>query len=288
MLDKSFRDYQDDKYNWITLGPAGYYPDFIPLAIERYGPALERFRTLMGTAASSTDLYRRIVAVPGPMKTQLCRIFRKYISPAAPVEVLKKVKDTEANITGFAHQFRPIADARAAFGTRPVLDEVLCSLLWEYKARGEAGYELTGNLFPLLKTNLENMTINGPVGAGPDIQLKRVWPDYPNEKRPVDFMIRKDQQVMAVGLARYDSDRGGGQEDDRTGHYQSTAKEIVDFADSRKMNTLKVIFINDGPGLLAGSMWDDYSDIDTMFGNRVRVATLKMVPERITRQWLES
>jgi hypothetical protein len=98
----------------------------------------------------------------------------------------------------------------------------------------------------------------------------------------------EEEQVMAVGLARYDSDRGGAQEDDRTGQYRETAREIIGFANSQDMTSLKVIFINDGPGLLAGSMWDDYARIDTMLGNRVRVTTLKMVQERITPEWLES
>ena len=289
MPDRSFDEYKEDKYNWITLGPAGYYPDSLPLATQHYGPFLARFRELMDAATSSSDLFRKIMAVKGPRRTQLCRIFRKYISPATPVELLKRVKDTEANIAGFEHQFRPIADALAAFGERPAPDEALCTLLWEYKDRGDVGYDLTENLFQMLRANLEKMTIHGPERAGPDIQLRDVWAGYPRESRPVDFMIKgEDQQVMAVGLARYDSDRGGAQEDDRTGQYRETAREIVEFADSQGMNSLKVIFINDGPGLLAGSMWNDYANIDTMLGNRVRVATLKMVPERITREWLES
>ena len=93
-------------------------------------------------------------------------------------------------------------------------------------------------------------------------------------------------QVMAVGLARYDSDRGGAQEDDRIGQYRETAREVIGFANSKEMSSLKVIFINDGPGLLAGSMWDDYGRLDQLIDNRVRVATLRMVPERITQDWL--
>ena len=136
-------------------------------------------------------------------------------------------------------------------------------LLWEYKDRGDVGYDLTENLFARLRDNLENVTVHGPERAGPDTQLKEVWPDYPRESRPVDFMIKDEEEgVMAVGLARYDSDRGGAQEDDRPGQYRETAREIIEFADSQEMTSLKVIFINDGPGLLAGSMWDDYAGID--------------------------
>ena len=289
MPEKSFSDYKEDKYEWITLGPAGYYPDYVSLATQHYGSVLTRFQNLLTEATDSTDLYRKIMAVRGPTRIQLCRIFRKYVSPAAPVELLKTVKNTDTNIEGFQHLFRSIGAVRAAFATKPMPDEGLCLLLWEYKDRGEVGYDLTENLFQLLRTNLKDMTIHGPERAGPDIQLKEVWPDYPRESRPVDFMIKgEEEQVMAVGLARYDSDRGGAQEDDRTGQYRETAREIIGFANSQDMTSLKVIFINDGPGLLAGSMWDDYARIDTMLGNRVRVATLKMVQERITPEWLES
>ena len=101
MPQKSFGDYKNDKYNWITLGPAGYYPDSVALATQHYRPVLTRFQTLLNDATDSSDLYRRIMAVKGPTRTQLCRIFKKYVSPAAPVELPKTVKNTEANI-GFA------------------------------------------------------------------------------------------------------------------------------------------------------------------------------------------
>ena len=289
MLEKSFGDYKENKYNWITLGPSEYYPDYVTMAVQHYGPLIRHFRALLTNATDSSDLFRAIMAVRGRDRIQLCRIFRKYVSPAAPVELTKTVKNTEANIEGFQDHFRPIEAVRTVFESRPIPDESLCLLLWEYKNRGEVGYSLTENLFPVLRANLENMTVDGPERAGPDLQLREEWKNYPKESRPVDFIIRgENQQVMAVGLARYDNDRGGAQEDDRPGQYRETAREIVEFADSQEMNSLKVIFINDGPGLLAGSMWDDYASIDTMLGNRVRVATLKMVTERITKEWLES
>ena len=190
MPDKSFGDYKEDKYSWITLDPAGYYPDSMPLVTEYYGPVLARFHNLLIEATDSSDLYRRIMAVKGPTRTQLCRVFRKYVSPAAPVELLKTVKNTESNIEVFQDQFRAIEAARAALAARPMPDEALCALLWEYKDRGEVGYDLTENMFQLLRANLENMTIQGPERAGRDIQLKEVWPDYPRESRPVDFMRR--------------------------------------------------------------------------------------------------
>jgi hypothetical protein len=66
---------------------------------------------------------------------------------------------------------------------------------------------------------------------------------------------------MAIGLARYDSDRGGAQEDDRTGQYRDCAQEFFTYATEHHLKT-KIIFLNDGPGLLLGSMWRDYAYIE--------------------------
>ncbi len=91
-----------------------------------------------------------------------------------------------------------------------------------------------------------------------------------------------------IGLARYDSDRGGAQEDDRTGQYREVAQEIIGYADSHGMPNVKVVYVNDGSGLLLGSMWNDYAYLEDQWPERVRVVTLRMVPERITAKWLRS
>lgn len=48
----------------------------------------------------------------------------------------------------------------------------------------------------------------------------------------------------------------------------------------------KVIFLNDGPGLLLGSMWEDYCRIEERYPDEVKVITLRMIDERLTRDWL--
>lgn len=117
-----------------------------------------------------------------------------------------------------------------------------------------------------------------------------VFKNYPNLKRPVDFVIYDNiniHDVLAIGLARYDSDRGGAQEDDRIGGYRNCANEIISYVEQHNLKT-KVIFINDGPGLLLGSMWDDYAALERSWYNKIMVLTLRMVPERITLAWLRS
>lgn len=117
--------------------------------------------------------------------------------------------------------------------------------------------------------------------------MKEVFADYPNPNRPVDFVIYNEERVLAIGLARYDSDRGGAQEDDRPGQYRSAIDEIFGYANSRGLSA-KIILLNDGPGLLLGSMWDDYIKLEGGYPGRVMVMTLRMVPERLTRRWLLS
>ena len=47
-----------------------------------------------------------------------------------------------------------------------------------------------------------------------------------------------------------------------------------------------MIFVNDGPGLLLGSMWEDYARIEERYPNEVKVITLRMIEERLTASWL--
>lgn len=62
--------------------------------------------------------------------------------------------------------------------------------------------------------------------------------DYDNDNRPLDFVISsKDRtKIYVVGLARYDGDRGGAQEDDRTGGYKNCSDEILEYVYANKSN----------------------------------------------------
>lgn len=286
----SFASYKSAGRNWITLSSGEYYPDILADACELYGPVLKMFEQVLKTSATSVELLTSIAAVKQPwMRVQMARVFRKYVSPETPVEMLKQKSKVKTICAGFGKGFRPVTDVQAAFSTRPIPDEALCAVLWEYKDRGKKGYDLTEKLFALLEQHLPKTTTEGPKRAGKDVMLHKVFPDYPNESRPVDFVIRENNgNILAIGLARYDSDRGGSQEDDRTGGYQSCASEIFAYAKSKSMKKLKVIFINDGPGLLLGSMWDDYAKLEESHPKRVMVATLRMIPDRLTLDWLRS
>lgn len=265
-----------------------FYPDILVDACELYKPVLILFGQLLRMSETSEILMRQILDIKQPwMRIQLCRVFRKYVSPQTPVEMLKKKSLTSMICKEYGNKFRKINLVQAAYNSRPMPDEALCAVLWEYKDRGQKGYDLTEKFFNLFRAEFPDYIIEGPERAGADILLNSVFPDYPNESRPVDFVIRNQTgNVCAIGLARYDGDRGGAQEDDRTGGYMNCAKEILDYATNTNQ-TLKVIFINDGPGLLLGSMWDDYSKLENISPKYIRVVTLRMVKERITENWLK-
>jgi len=287
---KAFSDYKTDGHNWITLAGGEYYPDILEDAVALYEPVMVLFKKLLLTSESATRLFLQITEVRQPwMRVQLSRVFRKYVSPATPVEMLKKKTKAKEICEQFGYQFRPIHEVHAAFMSRPLPDEALCAVLWEYKSRGQKGYDLTERFFAMFRSQFPDFSIKGPERAGQDVRMGQLFDSYPNPKRPVDFVIydENNETVLAIGLARYDSDRGGAQEDDRTGGYRNCADELLSFTDNLGLNT-KVIFINDGPGLLLGSMWDDYAALEQSWPGKIMVLTLRMVPQRLTRDWLLS
>jgi hypothetical protein len=284
-----FGDYKSDAAVWITLASGEYYPDILPEACELYKPVLVLFGQILKRSESSSALFANICELTETwMRVQLARVFRKYVSPATPVEMLKSKSKVKAICEQFGAGFRPIQKVQRAFASRPIPDEALCAILWEYRDRGKKGYDLTEKFFGMIRAHLPGYTITGPERAGKDVLLGSVWADYPKPDRPADFLIARGSEIVAVGFARYDGDRGGAQEDDRTGGYRDCAGEVLGFAKRKGLNNLKVVFLNDGPGLLLGSMWADYAYLERSGHGRIKVVTLRMVPERITPQWLES
>lgn len=286
--EKSFNDYREEGHLWITLSTGEYYPDVLPLACELYKPVLVTFGQLLKSAHSSTDFFTAIAATnPQWMRIQLCRVFRKYVSPETPVEMLKKKSAAKEICERFGKGFRAVTEVQSHFSARPMPDEALCAVLWEYKDRGQKGYDLTERLFTIIREQFSDLRIIGPERAGKDVIMGELFKDYPKPDRPVDFVLFYKDMPVAIGLARYDSDRGGAQEDDRTGQYRDCANEVIQYSKKTGKN-LKVIFLNDGPGLLLGSMWWDYAYIENLWPGLVKVVTLRMFPERISIGWLES
>lgn len=286
---KSFAYYKKDAPNQITMSNGDFYPDILEQACQLYKPVLVYFGQIMSQSASSEILLKEITKITQTwMRIQLLRIFRKYVSPNTSVEMLKVKSKIPMVCKTFGKDFRPINVVQKKFNERPLPDEALCAILWEYKDRGQKGYSLTEKFFELFQSKFPEYILEGPKRAGADIQLKDIFSDYPNVSRPVDFIVKdENKKILAIGLARYDSDRGGAQEDDRTGGYNNCAKEIINYSKKHNLN-IKIIFLNDGPGLLLGSMWEDYSKLEKINSKRIMVLTLRMVQDRLTKEWLNS
>lgn len=286
---KTFRDFVPaERRNYITLSTGEYYPDILRDACRLYMPVLETFSQLLKRSESSSALFLNISDVANQwMRIQLCRVFRKYVSPETSVEMLKQKSKAKQICKDFGDGFRSIQTVQEKFDSRPMPDEAICAVLWEYKDRGKKGYDLTEKFFNMIQGKFPDLYIWGPKRAGADVQAKEIWKDFPNDSRPLDFVIasKNKKKVYAVGLARYDGDSGGAQEDDRTGGYKNCADEILFYVHAHGLKT-KVIFLNDGPWLLLGSMWEDYSRIEERYPDEVKVITLRMIDERLTRKWL--
>ena len=188
--EKSFGDYKVDGAAWVTLSTGEYFPDILAPACELYQPIVTLFGQMLKEAHASVDLLHAISAIRVMWtRIQLLRIFRKYVSPDTPVEMLKKKSAISKICEEFGPRFRNIVEAQKRFVERPIPDEALCAVLWEYKDRGKKGYDLTERAFAVLRECLPGFSIDGPERAGKDIRLGDVFPDYTKQDRPVDFMI---------------------------------------------------------------------------------------------------
>ncbi len=284
----TFASYKATASNWITIFDSPFYPDSLDEAKILYENVLLRFTEVVEQAQSSTNLLEIITKEPDPLRIQLLRVFRRYVSPDTSVEMTKRKSKIPDIINDFSYRFRPIEQVKQNLQSRPIPDETLMAILLEQSKRGQKGYDLTESFFLWFnKVFSQNYSIQGPVRAGKDVMLHKVLNKFPYQI-PADMLIsRLDGTPLVVGFARYDSDRGGSQEDDRTGGNRDKITEILGHAKTYNL-PLKVLMLNDGPGLLLGSMWNDYANLEQYGQSRVMVCTLKMLDERFTQSWLDS
>lgn len=286
----AFGEYEDEAQEWITFVAADYYPDYLEPATEKYEDDMAAFGDLLERAESSADVLRLINeewTTTEKQRTQLLRIFRRYVSPDTSVEMLKKKSNESMVIDDFGHKFRDIEAVRANWNARPQPDETLAALLDQHSDRGYKGYWVEEQVFQWFERNFgDGFRLDGPRGPGRDVYLSDVFEGYPNDT-PADFVLYGPSgEPELVGFARYDSDRGGAQEDDRTGGNENVVKSVTRYSERNGLD-VKILFVNDGPGLLLGSMWDDYARIDASAEN-VKVCTLKMLDERVSEEWVLS
>ncbi len=282
MTKLSFNIPEEDRYKYITVFDSPYYPDYLDEKVALHKPTLIEFRKIVKKSNSSSEVLKNINERKGRDRVQLCRLFRKFISPDTSVEMLKVKKREREIIEGFGDKFRSIDEVRKSLASRPHEDEALFAILGEYDDRGKKGYDLTGIFFDWFESKFgDDFELKGPRGAGKDLILSKVIPGFP-ASIPADFIISYKDNPVVIGFARYDTDRGGAQEDDRPRGNDRYITQVTNF----KNLPLKILLVNDGPGLLLGSMWEDYIQIEERNPEKVMVCTLKMLDKRFTKEWI--
>lgn len=286
-VSMQFGDIQTDDYNkWITPLQGELYADTLIQAAALYAPVLERFGQLLRESSSATDLYQRVMNEPGKDRNKLIAVFRHYFTLIS-TEVLGKKKNVQNIVRDFGEMFRDLEGVKILVNQRPFPDEALMTILYRNAQRGVSGYELTKQFFEWFENTFDaRFTLSGPRGRGSDLNLKNELDNYLKETK-ADFLIRDDNKYpLVVGFARYDAHRGGSQETDRIKSNNDYLTDIMEYS-GRRGRPLRVLFVNDGLGLTAGKMWNEYANLEKRWESNVIVATLKMLSKRVSEAWIE-
>lgn len=104
----TFASYKATASNWITIFDSPFYPDSLDEAKILYENVLLRFTEVVEQAQSSANLLEIITKEPDPLRIQLLRVFRRYVSPDTSVEMTKRKTKIPDIIKDFGYRFRPI------------------------------------------------------------------------------------------------------------------------------------------------------------------------------------
>jgi hypothetical protein len=269
------------------------FPEILSILRDKYSEDIDLFCQLIAESDSSAALLEKIRSkdIDKDTRMSLLKMFRRCVSPILDTETTKKIGkvSTLSLVENYGTTFKPIDVLKQQFAK--LTDETkgaLAALIGEYDTRGQVGYMLTANFFDWFQDRFQGeMTIEGPRGAGRDIELKTIFPAFDGQY-PCDFVIRNaNTEVLAVGFARYDSTRGGAQSDDRTGGNSYKVAKAREFCEQTG-DTLRLVFLADGPGLAHKDTWFEACELDGAWNGNVRVTTLKLADVRITKAWLTS
>lgn len=289
----SLSDYSHDPHQIITpIDLATRFPEILDISIRRYHSDINLFRQLVNASVSSNELLRLIreSRFNAKQRMTLLKIFRRCVCPIVDTEMAKKLKvDTATIVSNYGQYFKNIALVQHQFNNFSAPQEAaLAALVGEYDTRGQSGYILTGLFFDWFNQFYSRQFyINGPRGAGRDIELRTLYDTYDGDF-PCDFVITdNNSNIRAIGFARYDSTRGGAQSDDRTGGNADKVSKASAFC-AQYGHRFKIIFLSDGPGLAHKDTWLEACRLDNSWNGAVRVTTLKTAQSRITSDWLLS
>jgi hypothetical protein len=294
MSDNFFTSIESPVSIITPISAARTFPEFMQQRIDTYANKIDLFSELIKISSSSAELLKKIRTKEHDANTRmaLLKLFRRCVSPVCDTESTKKI-NTYTNdyfIENFGHTFKTIDKLKSQFSNISASTyAALSTVLGEYDNRGQEGYILTDMFFNWAEAFFDGeATIEGPRGAGKDIQLSSLFADF-NEDFPCDFVIKDKitNKVLAVGFARYDSTRGGSQSDDRTGGNSDKVNKAAKFCEKTGHN-FKIIFLADGPGLVHSDTWKETCTLDGRWNGNVRVTTLKTAEERLNLDWIRS
>lgn len=284
----------NDRLGIITaIDNAARFPEAMEAFSVKYDGAIAYFHRLITQSSDSGDLLYRIrnCGLPGKRRMALLKIFRRCVAPVADTEATKKseyAKPTSDFVTAYGHMFKPLPVLRQQFDVMSSDQRAaLAALVGEYDTRGRSGYDLTEMFFQWFETAFDGtFRLDGPRRAGRDIEVGAIFPDFRGDC-PCDFVVTelRTRAVLAIGFARYDATRGGGQSDDRTGGNADKLHKLERFCASTG-RSLRLFYLADGPGLDHNDTWKATCDLDGEWDGNVRVTTFKLAPQRITPAWL--
>ena len=267
------------------------FPEILDVCEHKYSEDIAHFSFLVMQSSSSAQLLASIRSsqFSGDQRMSLLKMFRRCVSPVIDTEMAKKITkvSTDSIVATLGHTFKEIDKLKEQFRNMTSDQRAaLAALIGEYDSRGQLGYLLTGQFFDWFERQFSGQyKIVGPRGAGRDIELSSIFPDF-RGNYPCDFVIHgMDGVVKAVGFARYDSTRGGAQSDDRTGGNSDKVSKAQEYCRSTG-NSFRLIFLADGPGLAHVDTWKEAVKLDNAWGGNVRVITLKTAPMQLTSDWL--
>lgn len=285
-------NYKDDPFSIITIlsNNSNYISDY-SFAWNKYNLIINNFFSIAMQSSSSADLLATIRDrnLHKDVRMSYLKLFRRCVCSSLDTELSKKIQkvSTEELVQNFGDYFINISFLKQFITTQ--LDDchtlALSCLLAEYDKRGESGYQLTNNFFNEIEELYPNFQILGPRGAGSDIELNTLYPNFTGGSFPCDFVIIDEKgSIRTVGFCRYDSTRGGAQSDDRTGGNSQKVSQVINHF-NQTQEIIKILFVSDGPGLAHNDTWQETLSLDSLWYDNIRVTTLKTVKEA-TDNWL--
>lgn len=270
----------------IEANEDAYFPEYLDSSqAEEARDIVKTFTTLAKDDEIDTtfDLFSAIQSRhTGDERKQLLRVFRRYACVDLPHEMVKKKNFMGIVENSYTDYLRDIGEIREVVQERPDEDETMIALLQQHQDGSLKGYDLEERIAKKLKKKVPELEIEGE-GAGDDVPIEDWISDY-EKTTPADMVGLVDGEIRLVVFASYRRGRGGSQSGDRGGSNANYAQDLDEFAEQHERD-IKTLIVTDGPGVVFDDVWNNHAKAEEQT-QRARVCTLKMMEERVTRDWI--